>query len=67
MIEMRESLILEILTPLLAGNVMMLTFEREDTYMTFVENHFPNFYDSIGYQVRTRKRRATICPACRLI
>ena len=36
------------------GNVMMLQFDRVDSYMTWVEKHFNNFYNSVGYQVRAK-------------
>jgi hypothetical protein len=34
------------------GNVMVLHFDRVDSYMTWVEKYFNTFYNSAGYQVR---------------
>jgi hypothetical protein len=34
------------------GSVMVLQFDRVDSYMTWVEKYFNTFYNSAGYQVR---------------
>ena len=34
------------------GTVMVLQFDRADSYVTCVEKHFNTFYNSVGYQVR---------------
>lgn len=34
------------------GKVMLVEFDRADTYETFVEKHFPRLFNSARYQVR---------------
>jgi hypothetical protein len=36
------------------GKVMLVEFDRADSYMPFVEKHYPALYNSAGYQVSHR-------------